>query len=372
MQDRTESSSEALNYQKHLNAEVLHMHTRKHIIVIGGGVAGMESAIHLCDMGYEVTLVEKQDQLGGHVLKWDFLFPDHRPAYEITNELCPAVEEKANIKLQTEVKNIVKQNGHFEVALSDGEILTADALLVATGFDLFDAHKKEEYGYGIYDNVITAAELEERFQNKIPIRTAAGKKPARVGFVHCVGSRDEKVGNEYCSKVCCVTAVKQAMRVKESLPGCEVFCFYMDLRMFGRYFEDLYREAQEKWGVQFIRGRLSEAAEGIDHRIIVKVEDTLAGRPLRMAVDLLVLLTGFVPSEGTKRMAAMLNLPLGNDRFIRPSDEHLRRNLTPVPGVFVTGASSGPRSISESISDARAAALEIAAWFNHQNQHAVK
>lgn len=73
MQDRTESSSEALNYQKHLNAEVLHMHTRKHIIVIGGGVAGMESAIHLCDMGYEVTLVEKQDQLGGHVLKWDFL-----------------------------------------------------------------------------------------------------------------------------------------------------------------------------------------------------------------------------------------------------------------------------------------------------------
>lgn len=347
------------------------MANKKHIVVIGGGVAGMESAIHLSQLGYAVTLIEKQSRLGGHVLHWDFLFPDHRPAYEITNELCPAVEEKARIILQTEVNAIQRQKGQFIVNLSNGEILTADALLIATGFDLFDAHKKEEYGYGIYENVITAAELEERFQNKIPIRTAAGKKPARVGFVHCVGSRDEKVGNEYCSKVCCVTAVKQAMRIRESLPECEVFCFYMDLRMFGRYFEDLYREAQEKWGVQFIRGRLSEAAEDIDQRVIVKLEDTLAGRPLRMAVDLLVLLTGFVPSEGTRQLAGMLNLPLGADRFIKPFDEHLRRNLTRIPGVFVTGASAGPRSISESITDARAAALEIEAWFKHNTKQTV-
>jgi len=341
------------------------MSSKKRILVIGGGVSGMESAAHLAELGHEVILIEKQDHLGGHVVNWDFLFPDHRPAYEIINALRPAIEEKVDTRLNCEVTAVLLKNGQYDVSLSNGENIMADALLIATGFDLFNASRKEEYGYGIYENVITAAELEERFQNKIPIRTAAGKVPRRVGFVHCVGSRDEKVGNEYCSKVCCVTGVKQAMRIREALPDSEVFSFYMDLRMFGRYFEDLYREAQEKWGIQFIRGRLSEAAEDIDQRVTLKLEDTLAGRPLKMTVDLLVLLTGFEPSAGTTKMIRMLNLPVGNDRFIKPADEHLRRNKTSVPGIFVTGASAGPRSISESITDARAAAVEIAAWFNH-------
>jgi len=200
------------------------------------------------------------------------------------------------------------------------------------------------------------------FMNKIPIRTAAGKIPKRIGFVHCVGSRDEKVGNEYCSKICCVTGVKQAMKIREALPSSEVFCFYMDLRMFGRYFENLYKESQEKYGVQYIRGRLSEASEDIDQRVIVKLEDTLAGKPLKMTLDLLVLLTGFVPSEGTRKMIQMLNLETGNDRFIKPVDEHLKRNYTNVQGVFVAGASSGPSCVTDSITDARAASIEIAAF----------
>jgi len=341
----------------------------KQVVVIGGGVAGMESAARLAELGIKVILIEKKDDLGGHVRRWDFLFPDKKPAYVIINALRPDIEDMVDARYNCEVKNIQSLNGAFNVNLSTDDNLKADAILITTGFDLFDATKKEEYGYGIYENVITAAELEEQFMNKIPIRTASGKIPRRIGFVHCVGSRDEKVGNEYCSKVCCVTGVKQSMKMREAFPNSEVFCFYMDLRMFGRYFEDLYKEAQEKYGVQFIRGRLSEASENFDQKVVVKLEDTLAGKPLKMTVDLLVLLTGFVPSEGTRKMIEMLNLDKGDDRFIKPIDEHLMKNHTNVPGVFIAGASSGPKSIAETITDAQAATLEIAAFLRKNNHH---
>ena len=338
----------------------------KNVVVIGAGVAGMESSKRLTELGFNVTLVEK-DVLGGHVRKWDFLFPDKRPAHEIINALTPDIEGIVKIKLGCDVENITRNDNAFHVDLSTGDTLNADAVLVATGFELFDASRKEEYGYGIYENVITAAELEEQLMNKVPIRTVSGKVPKRIGFVHCVGSRDQKVGNEYCSKICCVTGVKQAMKMREALPESEVFCFYMDLRMFGRYFENLYKESQEKWGVQYIRGRVSEASEDIDQRVVVKLEDTLAGRPLKMSVDLLVLLTGFVPGSGTRKIIDMLRLNEGDDHFIKPTDEHLKRNHTNVPGVFIAGACGGPRCIAETITDARAAAIEIAAFLRKKS-----
>ena len=130
-----------------------------------------------------------------------------------------------------------------------------------------------------------------------------GKFPKTIGIVHCVGSRDEKVGNFYCSKLCCVTAVKQAIEIREHLPESKVFCFYMDMRMGGAYYEELYREAQEVWGVNFIRGKVSEASESINNKLVVKVEDTLAGRPLKMELDMLVLMAGMEMSEGGRKIA---------------------------------------------------------------------
>src|SRR5512133_536150 len=146
----------------------------KHVVIIGAGVAGMESAARLSEQGFKVTLLEKTDQPGGHVRKWDFLFPNKRPAYEIINALRPDIEDLVDTRYNCTVTNFHKQNGLFNLELSSGDRINADAVLVATGFDLFDAHRKEEYGYGIYENVITAAELEEQFMNKIPLRTAAG------------------------------------------------------------------------------------------------------------------------------------------------------------------------------------------------------
>ena len=331
----------------------------KTVAIIGGGVAGMEAASNLAKLGLEVTLIENGEKLGGHLLLWDRLFPTRRPGKEVLEYLRKGLDGNISIKLNAQVLGIRKGENKFQIDIKDEPAIGADALLLATGFDLFEAWRKEEYGYGIYENVITAAELEAMFASGSPLLTTTGKMPARVGFIHCVGSRDEKTGNLYCSRVCCVTAVKQAIEIKEILPRAEVFCFYMDLRMFGMGFEELYKEAQEKWGIQFIRGRLSEAFENIDKKILLKVEDTLAGRPLRLTVDLLVLMTGFVPSAGTLHFGKMLDLDFEESRFLKPADMHTAPNMTHVRGVFIAGACSSPKSIEDTIADARSAALSI-------------
>jgi heterodisulfide reductase subunit A len=332
---------------------------KKHVFIIGGGVAGAEAASQLVKMGFDVTLAEKETQIGGKLNQWDRLFPSKRKAAEVLDFINKnLVDSKARVLFNTEISKISKQNGGYKIYAGIEEC-TADAILISTGYDVFNARIKEEYGYGIYENVITSVDLEEMFRNGNKIFNSNKEEPKRIGFVHCVGSRDEKVGNHYCSQVCCVTAVKQAMEVKEILPRAEVYCFYMDLRMFGLQFEDLYRESQEKWGVNFIRGRVSEAAENIDGTILIKVEDTLAGRPLKMKVDLLVLMVGFVPSAGTTEIGKMLNLDLTPENFLKPADEHLDTSSTNLKGVFIAGTCKSPKTIADTFADARAATLKI-------------
>jgi len=336
------------------------------ILIIGGGIAGMQAAASLGSMGHQVTLVEKDPALGGHVSRWDRLFPSRRPSGEIVEELKKNLDGGIRIMLESQVTHAEKSNGSWNVNMNNGESISVDAVLVTTGFDLFEARRKEEYGYGIYDNVITSADLETMYSSGGKLTTKTGKEINRVGFVHCVGSRDEKVGNLYCSRVCCVTAVKQAIEVKEMLPESEVFCFYMDLRMFGLDFEALYKEAQEKWGIQFIRGRLSESFENADGTVMVKVEDTLANKPFRMNVDLLVLMSGMVAAEGTDRILKIFGLQTDENRFLLPSDRQLHANDTGLQGVFLAGTCTSPKSIDETLADAKAAALSIIQYLNNK------
>jgi len=330
----------------------------KKVIVIGGGIAGMEVSTHLTSMGYDVILMEKTDKLGGHLLNWEKLFPTMSLGKDVVNFLNKGIDlAKVKVIYNADTIDAKKINNGFIVKLSDSRQFEADSVVVSTGYDLFDARKKEEYGYGIYDNVITSAELEEKFSKGEKILTADGKIPKKIGFIHCVGSRDEKAGNVYCSKVCCVTAVKQSIEIKEMIPDSEVYCFYMDLRMFGMHFEALYKQSQEKYGVNFIRGRLSEACENMDSSILLKVEDTLAGRPLRMSVDLLVLMVGITPSEGTKKIGNMLGLNFGVNGFLKCQDQHTMTSVSNVPGVFFAGCCMAPRTINNVFADARATAL---------------
>ncbi|MDP3645152.1 MAG: FAD-dependent oxidoreductase [Bacteroidota bacterium] len=339
----------------------------KHIVIIGGGIAGIETASALTDAGHWVTVIEKEAQVGGKLNNWSCLFPAFTPAEKIIGELQGKCRNKDfSILNKTEVRTIHRQKGKFSIATSNHQKLEADAIVVATGYELFDARRKEEYGYKIYDHVITSADLEELLKPGNDITVAEGKHPKRIAFVHCVGSRDEKSGNHYCSKVCCITGVKQAIELKKRLPEAEIFCFYMDLRMYGKHFEELYREAQEKYDIQFIRGRLSEASEKIDKSLLIKSEDTLSGRPLKMNVDLLVLLAGMEAGKGTAATAVICGIGCEESGFLKTTDSFLKSNFSEQEGIFLAGSCTAPMSVNDTILHARSAAMEVNLWLkNH-------
>jgi heterodisulfide reductase subunit A len=329
------------------------------VIVIGGGPAGLIAAGHLSMEGFDVTVAEKENDAGGHIRNWYQLFPDRKEGKEILTFLS-GFRKNGNpaIRYNTEIKGIEKVGDGFLLMTSDGENLTAGAVVVATGFDLFDSARKEEYGYGIYDNVITSADLEEKFRSG-KILKSDGSEPRRLGLIHCVGSRDEKVGNLYCSKLCCVTAVKQAMEIRELLPSSKVTCFYMDMRMGGAHYEELYRESQEKYGINYIRGKVSEVGVGFDRALVVKVEDTLAGRPLRMELDMVVLMAGMENSRSGKALGSASGLKTGENRFFEVLDSHYGSNLSNMKGLFYAGTCTAPMNLTETISHAHAAAFEV-------------
>jgi heterodisulfide reductase subunit A len=335
----------------------------KHIAIIGGGIAGIESACRLAEIGHQVTIIEKTNQLAGKLNQWSYLFPDFTPAENIKETLKERCENsRLSVLKNTEVKSLSRQNGKYAIQVSGNQDLSADVIVVATGYELFDARRKEEYGYKIYDRVITSADLEKLLLPGGDIKEITGQNPKRIAFVHCVGSRDEKSGNHYCSKVCCITGVKQAIELKKQLPNADIFCFYMDLRMYGKHFEELYREAQEKYDIQFIRGRLSEASEKIDKTLQIKAEDTLSGRPLKMGVDLLVLLIGMEAGQGTTDIARTCRLNCEESGFFKTADSFLKSNLSNQEGIFLAGSCTGPMSINDTIVHARSAALEADNW----------
>jgi heterodisulfide reductase subunit A2 len=329
------------------------------VVVVGGGTAGMEAAGQLAKAGYLVTLLEKDENSGGHLNNWYHLFPNRRNGTEVIEYLSEQVDhENITFLKGTIIDNLEKSQKKFIIKTNQGREFTADAIVVATGFDLFKSERKEEYGYGVYDNVITSADLEKKFRSG-ELKLNNGQIPNRIGFVHCVGSRDEKVGNLYCSKLCCVTAVNQAIEIKKQLPESRVFCFYMDIRMGGAHYEELYMESQEKYGVNYIRGKVSEVGESINNRLVVKVEDTLAGRPLKMELDLLVLMAGMEISEGSKQVGRALGLKTGGNRFFAAADHHYGSNISNVKGVFYAGTCTAPMNITETISHARSAVSEV-------------
>lgn len=338
------------------NSAQQHKFMNNNVIVIGGGPCGLEASAQLHKMGYNVILIEKEDHLGGHLAKWDRLFPEGIPAKELLDQLTGNING-VKYFLKTEVKSINLLDKEYNVILSNGITILAQAVLMASGFDLFPAQKKEEYGYGIYDHVITNADLENYFKTGKDSRIK--QNPQRIGFVHCVGSRDEKAGNRYCSKVCCATAVKQACEVKEAFPDAQVYCFYMDLRMFGRGYEDLYLKAQRDCGVRFIRGRVSEVAEDLNKQLVVKAEDTLSGKPIKVTLDLLVLMSGMTNCSAGTRIAEMLSLKRDEDGFFTCKDTIFSLQESDKSGVFYAGACTGPKTLPDTLHEARAAALAI-------------
>lgn len=325
------------------------------VVIVGGGAAGMQTALELKSRGIEPVIVERDIELGGKVRGWHKLFPTFVPASDVLLPLAQRVKAaRVRCFYGQEVTDIASDG----VTLRSGERIPADAVVMATGFTLFDAHRKQEYGYGLYDNVITSVDLE-RMMNGGGVTLADGTKPQRIAILHCVGSRDEKVGQRHCSKVCCITGVKQAIELREMFPDADIFNFYMDIRMFGPGYEELYREAQERHNIHFVRGRISEAAETIDKRIQIKAEDTLTGRPLRMTIDMLVLLVGMSANYENEGIAQRAGLELAPNGYFKTVDNFLGAVSSSRRGIFYAGAVTGAKSLADTLAEASLTASAV-------------
>jgi heterodisulfide reductase subunit A len=235
------------------------------------------------------------------------------------------------------------------------------AIVVATGFDVFDARRKPEYGYADYPNVITGLEMERLVSasgptgGKVKIHNGVEEIiPQEIAFIQCVGSRDKSTGNEYCSRVCCMYTAKQAHLIKDKIPGANVRVYYMDVRAFGKGFEEFYDRVRRE-GVRYIRGNPSEIFRRKE-KLVIKVEDTLTATPLEDEVDLVVLAVGLEPRADARKTIELLRLSQSPDRFFLEAHPKLRPVDTATDGIFLAGCCQGPKDIPDTVAQAKGAA----------------
>jgi heterodisulfide reductase subunit A len=244
------------------------------------------------------------------------------------------------------------------------EEIHVGAVILATGFQPFNAAKIPEYGYGRYKNVLTGMEFEKMNNASGPtggkILMAGGDEPASVGIIHCVGSRDER-HHRYCSRVCCMYALKFAHLIKEKT-GAEVYNFYIDMRCFGKGYEEFYHRLLEE-GVRFIRGRAASVSDfplndSEIGKLVVRVEDTLIGQVRRIPLDMIVLATGLEPVANSREIARTFHISCG-DGFFTERHPKLAPVSTATDGIYIAGACQGPKDIPDTVAQASAAASQV-------------
>ncbi|MDH3743967.1 MAG: FAD-dependent oxidoreductase [Acidobacteriota bacterium] len=343
------------------------------ILVVGGGPAGLEAARGAGELGYPVLVVEKTPVLGGSPILAPYaaLTPDMEDAETAMKRVIDAVEADPLVELRTGTTVTAAEGELPELSVTlagpDGEeVVKVGAVILCTGFQHFDPGRETQmYGYYEYDDVITLVDIERMLKDERVVRPSTGEPPKRLCFVQCVGSRDRQIGNEWCSKVCCGIACKEAIEIKELLPSCQVFVFYIDMRMYGFWEDQIYWKAQEEHKVQFIRGIVTEITKRGDE-VVIKGEDTTMGRPVEVAMDVVVLSVGMEPSDGSREMAEIFGLPLESHGFIETIDGPLNTVSTSKPGFYAAGAAVGPADLEDSISMAGAAVMKAAGFLRKQ------
>ncbi|MEN8243110.1 MAG: CoB--CoM heterodisulfide reductase iron-sulfur subunit A family protein [Chloroflexota bacterium] len=413
-------------------------------LVVGGGIAGMQSALDLADQGYQVALVEKEASIGGKMIALSKVFPTLDCCSCITTPKMSAVAHHDNIKLLTycEIQSVgqteagyraevvqkpryvnvdactgcrqceyvcpidlpnsfdsdlsairtirvpfstaVPQKAILEIEhcifcgkcikacaaeaidfnqQAEHFIVEAEAIVLATGYETTPRDAKKEYGAGNYLNVIDGLMMERLLAPTGPyghvIRPTDGRIPDSIAYVQCAGSRDQTLGVEYCSRVCCMYAIKQAMLLSGSLPLADITIYYMDIRTFGKGYEQFYQTAKAM-GIQFIKGKVAKISEDEDNNPVFRVElIDEGGRVEEHKHDLAVLSVGMLPAFDPQEI---YGVGVENDGFIEIRDPNLAPAVTPREGIFSTGAAIGPMDIVDSIVMAGAAASEVSAF----------
>jgi len=416
-------------------------------LVVGGGIAGMNAALDLADMGFKVYLVEKTESIGGHMAQLDKTFPtldcsiciegpkmvdvNRHPNIEIISyadilrvdgyvgnfkvkirknpryviaknctgcgecrDVCPVeypnewdmnmgVRKSISVPFDQAVPLVytinkdycincykcvdacgARQAINFDQKPEEIE-LDVGAIVLATGFDIYLPTDDALYGYGKYDNVITALEFERLILAAGPtggkvVRASDGKKPHSVTFIQCVGSRDVNK-YEYCSGFCCMYALKNSILLKEKYKDdVEAYIMYIDMRTHFKGYEEFYRRARDL-GINFIRGKASQIFEDPKTKnLIIRAEDMSLGEPIEVESELVVLCTAAVPKKGSDEVARIFSISRGADGFFMESHPKLKPIDTPVDGIFLAGACQGPKDIPYSVAQGSAAASRSA------------
>ena len=324
-------------------------------LVIGGGVVGMEAALNLARQGFDIHLVEKEPELGGTLRSVYKLFPTNQEATKLIKLFVEQIEKHPKIKtyLSSKVKEVTGFIGNFDVNL-DGKggasKFNVGTIVVATGADKLKP--VGQYGYGKMSNVITQLELEERMKKGEPLGQ-------NVVMVNCVGARIPE--RTYCSRICCMTAIKNASLIKESNPEARVWILHRDLMTYGVDFEKYQRRAMEM-GVRFIRYSLESPPEVVGDGKVerIKVYHELWGKDIELPCDMLVLTTPLIAGEDNQDISKMLKVSLDEFGFFLEAHLKLRPVEFAMDGIYICGSARWPTDVTEGISQAFAAASKAA------------
>ena len=330
------------------------------VLIVGGGPAGLAAASALTAVGQQVVLVEKAGRLGGAPILSGYakLVPSGEWAKDAIGGMVGRVQTQplAQVRLSTTVAALKGGPGDFTAELSDGAAVRAAAVILCTGFTHFDSLNKPEWGFGTYPDVVTTVQVEQMISAGTGVRCPSdGRAPKRVAILLCVGSRDRQIGRPWCSKICCTVSANIAMEIREQLPDCHVYIYYMDIRTFGLYETKYYWRSQEEFKVKYIKARIAEVTSD-GEKLIVKGEDTLVKRPITIPFDLVVHAIGMDPNVDNKSIATVFGVALEPNGYLERGNSYGNTAETSRPGVFVAGAAAGPETIDDSIAQAYAAA----------------
>lgn len=338
----------------------------KPILIVGGGPAGLAASHTLSSVGQPSIIVEKEDMLGGAPILSGYakLVPSGEWAKDAIGGMVQRSEQSdlVDIKTGTRVNSFSGEAGDFNAELSNGETIQVGSALLCSGFTHFDSVNKPEWGFGTFEDVVTTTQIEQMISSGQGVRCPSdGRKPSRVAILLCVGSRDRQIGREWCSKICCTVSANIAMEIREEIPDCHVYIYYMDVRTFGLYETKYYWRSQEEFKVKYIKARIAEVTSD-GEKLIVKGEDTLVKRPITIPFDMVVHAIGMDPNVDNPNIASTFGIELETHGFIERGNTYGNMGETSRPGVFVAGSATGPETIDDSIAQGSAAAVAALAY----------
>jgi len=346
------------------------------VLVVGGGIAGMTAALELADAGHEVHLVEKDDHLGGNVSRVDLTAPYFYSANDLlTDRITRTMQhEKIKVYFNSKVKDLSGFVGNFSAHIENQNGVTNEEeklqeikignVAICTGYKEFDASRITHYGYGKLPNVITSFELENMLKAG-NVLTKEGRAPGYVAIIHCVGSRSKEF-HTYCSRVCCMTALKYAHEIKAANPQTYVSDVYIDMNAFGKGHEDFYRSSSKAKTLFLMHDKedrpvIRKADPKDDCEMLIEVHERLSGEHIEIPADLIVLMVGMEAREDSKEIAHLANISQDKDGWFIESHPKLEPVATTTDGIFIAGTCVAPKDIPDTVAQARAAAARILA-----------